>query len=54
MDRGERTFVARTSPPRFEADALRGRQPALQLNIDATAMTQVGSGCGIHKRRLSC
>ena len=36
MDSGERTFVF-DMPPRLEADALRGRQPALQLNIDATA-----------------
>ena len=45
MDRGERTFVL-DIPPRFEADALRGRQPELQLNIDATAMTQAGVGAG--------
>jgi len=45
MDRGERTFVL-DIPPRFEADVLRGRQPALQLNIDATAMTQAGVGAG--------
>ena len=45
MDSGERTFVL-DIPPRFEADALRGRQPALQLNIDATAMTQAGVGAG--------
>jgi ABC-2 type transport system permease protein len=45
MDSGERTFVL-DIPPRFEADALRGRQPELQLNIDATAMTQAGVGAG--------
>jgi ABC-2 type transport system permease protein len=45
MDDGERTFVL-DIPPRFEADALRGRQPELQLNIDATAMTQAGVGAG--------
>lgn len=45
MDRGEHTFVL-DIPPRFEADALRGRVPALQLNIDATAMTQAGVGSG--------
>jgi ABC-2 type transport system permease protein len=45
MDRGERTFVL-DIPPRFEADTLRGRQPQLQLNIDATAMTQAGVGAG--------
>lgn len=45
MDRGERTFVL-DIPPHFEADVLRGREPALQLNIDATAMTQAGIGAG--------
>lgn len=45
MDRGERTFVLDV-PPDFEADVLRGREPVLQLNIDATAMTQAGIGAG--------
>jgi ABC-2 type transport system permease protein len=43
MDRGEYTFVL-DLPPRLEADALRGRDPIIQLNIDATAMTQAGVG----------
>jgi ABC-2 type transport system permease protein len=43
MDRGAYTFVI-DIPPGFEADVLRGRRPALQLNIDATAMTQAGIG----------
>jgi ABC-2 type transport system permease protein len=43
MDRGFYTFVVDV-PPHFEADVLRGRVPALQLNIDATAMTQAGVG----------
>ena len=43
MDRGTYTFVVDV-PPQFEADVLRGRVPALQLNIDATAMTQAGVG----------
>jgi ABC-2 type transport system permease protein len=43
MDRGLYTFVLDV-PPRFESDILRGRVPALQLNIDATAMTQAGVG----------
>jgi ABC-2 type transport system permease protein len=43
MDRGLYTFVIDV-PPHFEADVLRGRVPALQLNIDATAMTQAGIG----------
>jgi ABC-2 type transport system permease protein len=45
MDRGTYTFVLEV-PPDFEADLLRGRRPALQLNIDATAMTQAGIGAG--------
>jgi ABC-2 type transport system permease protein len=43
MDRGTYTFVL-DIPPQFEADVLRGRSPAVQLNTDATAMTQAGVG----------
>jgi ABC-2 type transport system permease protein len=43
MDRGEYTFVL-DLPPRLEGDTLRGRVPLVQLNIDATAMTQAGVG----------
>ena len=43
MDAGSYAFVI-DIPPRFEADILRGLQPTLQLNIDATAMTQAGVG----------
>jgi ABC-2 type transport system permease protein len=43
MDRGAYTFVL-DLPPRMEADVLRGRVPILQLDIDATAMTQAGVG----------
>jgi ABC-2 type transport system permease protein len=43
MDRGLYTFVL-DLPPRLEADVLRERGTALQLNIDATAMTQAGVG----------
>ncbi|MFG5383591.1 ABC transporter permease [Yoonia sp. R2-816] len=43
MDAGSHAFVI-DIPPSFEADILRGLQPALQLNIDATAMTQAGVG----------
>jgi ABC-2 type transport system permease protein len=45
MDRGEWTFVLEI-PPRFEADLLRGRPVEVQLNVDATAMTQAGVGAG--------
>jgi ABC-2 type transport system permease protein len=43
MDRGTYAFVL-DIPPDFEADVLRERVPRLQLNIDATAMTQAGVG----------
>lgn len=43
MDRGTYAFVL-DIPPDFEADVLRERVPKLQLNIDATAITQAGIG----------
>ncbi len=43
MDAGSFAFVI-DIPADFEADILRGRTPALQLNIDATAMSQAGVG----------
>ena len=45
MDSGEFTFVL-VIPPRFEADIVGGRDPELQLSIDATAMMQAGIGQG--------
>jgi ABC-2 type transport system permease protein len=43
MDGSSYTFVL-DIPPNFEADVLRGRAPQVQLNVDATAMTQAGIG----------
>ncbi len=43
MDSGSYTFVI-DIPPKFEADLLAGRQPELQINVDATAMTHAGHG----------
>jgi len=43
MDAGRFVFVL-VIPPRFEADLLAGRHPELQVNVDATAMTQAGNG----------
>lgn len=43
MDAGRYTFVI-DIPPRFQADVQGGRQPALQVDIDATAMSQAGRG----------
>ncbi len=52
MDSGDYTFVL-VFPPRFEADVLAGRRPALQVNIDATAMMQAGIGEGYVSRIIS-
>jgi ABC-2 type transport system permease protein len=45
MDRGKLMFVV-VIPPMFEHDLRAGRNPAIQLNIDATAMQQAGIGAG--------
>jgi len=45
MDAGKFTFIV-DIPPRFQADLQAGRRPTLQLNIDATAMSQAGRGAG--------
>ena len=43
LDAGRFVFVL-DFPPDFESDVLAGKKPALQLNVDATAMTQAGNG----------
>jgi len=49
MDAGRYTFVI-DIPPDFEADLKAGRQPVIQLNVDATAMGMAGTGAGyIHR-----
>jgi ABC-2 type transport system permease protein len=45
MDAARYTFVIDV-PPNFERDVSAGRQPALQLDVDATAMMQAGIGAG--------
>lgn len=45
MDAGLDTF-ALDIPPNFQRDLLAGRSPAIQLNIDATRMTQAFTGGG--------
>ncbi|HYP63505.1 MAG TPA: ABC transporter permease, partial [Acidocella sp.] len=45
LDTGTDTFVL-VIPPNFQRDVLAGRAPALQLNVDATRMTQAFSGSG--------
>ena len=43
MDADRYTFVI-DIPPDFQADALAGRRPTIQVNVDATAMSQAGRG----------
>lgn len=43
LDSGTYTFVL-DIPPHFEEDVLAGRQPVIQVNIDATRMTQAYIG----------
>jgi len=43
MDAGHYVFVIEI-PPKFEQDLIAGRQPTIQLDIDATAMSQAGNG----------
>jgi ABC-2 type transport system permease protein len=43
INSGRYTFVV-DIPPNFERDVLAGRNPSLQLSVDATAMTQAGLG----------
>ena len=45
MDAGLYTF-ALVIPPNFQRDVLAGRSPAVQLNVDATRMSQAVTGSG--------
>jgi ABC-2 type transport system permease protein len=45
MNAGRFTFVV-DIPPNFQQYVLAGRQPALQIDVDATAMVQAGLGAG--------
>jgi len=52
MDQGRFMFVV-VIPPRFELDQGAGRHSDIQLNIDATAMTQASIGSGYIKNIIS-
>jgi len=43
MNSGRLIFVLEI-PPKFEYDVLAGQRPTVQINVDATAMTQAGNG----------
>lgn len=45
LDAGRYTLVL-AIPPDFQRDLLAGRQPAMQLNVDATRMSQAFAGSG--------
>jgi ABC-2 type transport system permease protein len=45
MNAGKFTFVV-DIPSNFERDVLAGRDPGVQINVDATAMVQAGLGSG--------
>ncbi len=45
MDSGSYTFVLNI-PPNFQRDVLAGRNPEIQINVDATRMSQAFSGNG--------
>lgn len=45
LNTGRYTFVI-DIPPHFQRDVLGGRNPSLQVNVDATAMIQAGLGSG--------
>lgn len=46
LDAGDYTFVL-DIPPNFQRDVLAGRAPQLQLNVDATRMSQAFAGSGL-------
>lgn len=52
MDEGRFMFVV-VIPPRLENDLRAGRQPDIQVNIDATAMQQAGIGCNYIKNIIN-
>ncbi len=45
MDAGHYTFVL-DIPPNFQRDVMAGKQPGIQVNVDATMMSQAFTGAG--------
>ena len=52
MNKGRYTFVI-DIPPDFQRDVLAGRQPGIQIDVDATAMVQAGLGSGYAQQIIS-
>ena len=52
MDAGRYTFTLNI-PPNFQRDLLAARQPTIQLNVDATQISQAFTGAGHIQRIIS-
>ena len=52
MDEGKYTFAV-VFPPDFEKDVLSGKGPEIQVNVDATRMTQAYTGAGYIQQILN-
>lgn len=52
MDAGRYTFIVDV-PPDFQRDLERGKRPAIQVNVDATAMSQAGRGAAYIQQILA-
>jgi ABC-2 type transport system permease protein len=52
LEEGRFTFVI-DFPPRLHADVREGRQPVIQVNVDATAMAMAGAGARYLERVLA-
>ena len=52
MDAGRYTFVL-DIPPNFQRDVMAGKQPAIQVNVDATMMSQAFTGAGYIRNIIS-
>ncbi len=52
MNAGHFTFII-DIPTDFQADVMTGRQPVIQLNVDATAMGMAGTGAGYIQRIIN-
>jgi len=52
MDVGAFAFIL-DIPPNFQRDFVAGRRPALQVNVDASAMMQAGVGAGYIQQILT-
>jgi len=52
LDKGRYTFILEI-PPKLEADLLAGRDPSIQIDVDATAVTQAAVGTAYLQQIIS-